>query len=341
MVSESLMPPEAEEEGSQINTTANTTAGVVTNSTAATTTTAGTNRQSFPMPGGLFPRTAPQRGGVIITPEKTEPPISPTTSNNYYDASISELKASISELKNAGVGGIGKATSTLVRNGHTGRFVICDVDDESFDDMMGKDMMHPAVIGEDIEEEEECEQDAQYLFKLPTHIIRGSILGDDVVDEAVRAATDGLSASSTSAATSVDDSLLLCSSPSVDDSLVCSSRGEGEDEEFFVVERRSSQDVDDKWRAFQQSSEDDAFELSNSWDNNNGDFDDNDSDSSFPSEPRWDTDEWTDWDNGESDKDSSNIMNFEVLSGKVKSDPDGTCQRPFNPYAQLVLQSLD
>ena len=76
------------------------------------------------------PSLSPQRGGTI-TLEKQ-----PGSPANSLAESINELKASISELKNAGVGGVGKATSTLVWNETTGRYVIRDVDDESFHDIV-------------------------------------------------------------------------------------------------------------------------------------------------------------------------------------------------------------
>jgi len=265
---------------------------------------------------------SPPRGGTV-TPEK---PGSPT---NSLAESINELKASISELKNAGVGGVGKSTSTLVWNESTGRYVIRDVDDESFDDMVSKG---PTVTQEsdDDEEEEEEEQDSSYMFKMPNHITRGSILDDDVVDEAVRlAAMDGMSSASTSVgATSGDESL---------NNFLASPDEEEEEDAFFVVERSNQNTVDDKWRAFQQSSGNDAFQL-NSWGNNNDDGfgDDFADDASFPSEVQWGANDWTDWEDGEAGK-HFDKMNF-VSPASV---PSSNRQDPFNPFAQLVLQSLD
>ena len=294
------------------------------NNAASKTVAATTNHLSSPMiddntpsrktsmlGGGLFPRTTPQRGGgAIIAPEQHRS--SPTHSLDSA-SQISEIKASISELKNAGVGGVGKATSTLVWNESTGRYVIRDVDDESFHSMMEeKDLMGPPALtaresSYGYEEEDIEEQDTKFLFNIPAHITRGSILSDDVVDQAVMAATDGLSASSTSAAdTSVDND----SAPPGDD-----------DDDFFVVERSSDQSAaSNKWRAFQQSSANDEFQLNSSWDG------DDNGDDSFTSEPQWDADGWTDWDDSEAANDKRKMM-----PGKD----------PFNPFTQLVLQSLD
>ena len=266
---------------------------------------------------------SPPRGGAV-TPEK---PGSPT---NSLAESINELKASISELKNAGVGGVGKSTSTLVWNESTGRYVIRDVDDESFDDMVSKGPTVTQESDEDEEEEEEEEQDSSYMFKMPNHITRGSILDDDVVDEAVRlAAMDGMSSASTSVgATSGDESL---------NNFLASPGEEEEEDAFFVVERSNQNTVDDKWRAFQQSSGNDAFQL-NSWGNNNDDGfgDDFADDASFPSEVQWGANDWTDWEDGETGK-HFDKMNF-VSPASV---PSSNRQDPFNPFAQLVLQSLD
>jgi glucose dehydrogenase len=124
------------------------------------------------------------------------------------------------------------------------------------------------------------------------------------------AATDGLSASSTSAAdTSVDNDSVNCFVSSDDDG------------DFFVVERSSGQSAaSNKWRAFQQSSANDEFQLNSSWDG------DGNGDDSFTSEPQWDADGWTDWDDSEAANDKRKKM-----PGKD----------PFNPFTQLVLQSLD
>jgi len=112
-----------------------------------------------------------------ITPEsKQEPEIDNTTrqgpnmspSSSCSNPKINEIRASIDKLKYNGVGGIGKATSILVRNNETGRYVIRDVDDEAFDDIIKADMILPDrknyssddinVDADDIIEEESDEE---------------------------------------------------------------------------------------------------------------------------------------------------------------------------------------
>ena len=65
-------------------------------------------------------------------------------SSQSTKSSLEEIRATISELKNNGVGGVGHSTSTLARNEETGRYVIRDVDD----DMIFRDMLKPKVIDE-------------------------------------------------------------------------------------------------------------------------------------------------------------------------------------------------
>ncbi|KAL3780654.1 hypothetical protein HJC23_000124 [Cyclotella cryptica] len=203
---------------------------------------------------------------------------------------IDEIRASISKLKHNGVGGIGKATSTLVRNQETGRYIIRDVDDESFDGIVLAEMMRPKILEEsfavdptgDEETDQDCKAkqnskvdgdentyigDVKTLFEMPSrHSIDGSVLSDGVVDEAVRAAIDAMSSTST------DDILesnqpISCPPISEWKSVTPlrmnqafntrtalngpSSTSETDVDDFFVVARSSNQ-----WSSFQSSAND-------------------------------------------------------------------------------------
>ena len=93
---------------------------------------------------------------AIISPRdsRPSPPTSPQSSRSSPH-NLDEIRASISQLKSNGVGGVGKSTSTLVRNEQTGRYVIRDVDDDHFD------MMHTKVNNNEEDAEENSEEDAE------------------------------------------------------------------------------------------------------------------------------------------------------------------------------------
>jgi len=117
---------------------------------------------------------------------------------------IDEIRASITKLKYDGVGGIGKATSTLVRHQKTGRYVIADVDDEHFDDIMRQEI---EVDAKSPLEEQYVVDDADSLLDstlgsfigdiASQNSSTGSVMSDDVVDDVVRAAIDATSSTST------------------------------------------------------------------------------------------------------------------------------------------------
>mmetsp|Transcript_25436 Transcript_25436/g.54719 ORF Transcript_25436/g.54719 Transcript_25436/m.54719 type:complete len:1566 (+) Transcript_25436:130-4827(+) len=103
-----------------------------------------------------------QQSRSISSSSSTQSSCSSSSSNNNNH--LDEIRASISQLKNNGVGGIGKSTSTLVRNEETGRYVIRDVDDDHFHDIIIKaeddDLCVRAVI---TEEEESCCSDEEEM----------------------------------------------------------------------------------------------------------------------------------------------------------------------------------
>jgi hypothetical protein len=195
---------------------------------------------------------------------------------------IDEIRASITKLKHDGVGGIGKSTSTLVRNQETGRYIIRDVDDNSFDHIMLAEMLRPSKM--EINEQSPQEQlrvvqkdnsrttttkdavrvespdesayigDVNTVFRMPSQSsMTSSIRSDGVVDDAVRAAIDAISSTST-------DGILLSNDA---------------EDEFFVVRGRNTQ-----WSSFQsptngnkQGSLMDAFDIDplNDWDDSGSD----------------------------------------------------------------------
>lgn len=209
---------------------------------------------------------------------------SPTTNRSVTSGGskdrIDEIRASITKLKHDGVGGIGKATSTLVRNQETGRYIIRDVDDNQFDDIMLAEMMRPKM---EINEQSPQEQqrvvqehnrvvnpaespieegayigDVNTVFRMPSEgSMASSVLSDGVVDDAVRAAIDAISSTST------------------DDVFHEPSSGAAANEDDFFVVKNSSQ-----WSSFQTPSGnkqgsfiEDAFDIDplNDWDDSGSD----------------------------------------------------------------------
>lgn len=181
---------------------------------------------------------------------------------------IDEIRASISRLKQNGVGGIGKATSTLVRN-ETGRYIIRDIDDDSFDDLMLAEMMRPQVIERSFESDPrdvlEKKEDEPFVSTSPfntadnndTHVghafrasitvtgsICGSVMSDGAVDEAVRAAIDAISSTST------EDIVERNQSPSPHPRNASSPTAHA-DEDIFVVAKSGK-----NWSSFQSTTND-------------------------------------------------------------------------------------
>ena len=203
-------------------------------------------------------------------PSSSHPPTPPRPSKNTSPRSIAsveskdridEIRASINQLKNDGVGGIGKATSTLVRNQETGRYIIRDVDDDLFDEIQLAEMMRPEVNElKVLEQDNEMVREEKTVFQMPSQNSMGSsVVSDGVVDDAVRAAMDAVSSTST------------------DDFMNGIRSGEdGNEEDFFVISKSVNQ-----WSSFQspalkgrhESVADDAFEIDpcNDWNDSGSD----------------------------------------------------------------------
>jgi hypothetical protein len=212
-----------------------------------------------------------------LTNNNASPPASRSIASGGSKERIDEIRASITKLKHDGVGGIGKSTSTLVRNQETGRYIIRDVDDNSFDHIMLAEMMRPNIeINEQSPQEQhrvfqekarneavrvESPDESAYIgdvnpvFRMPSQSsMTSSIRSDGVVDDAVRAAIDALSSTST------DD---IMNEPHV------------ADDDFFVVRSKT------QWSSFQSPTSDnkqgslneDAFDIDplNDWDDSGSD----------------------------------------------------------------------
>jgi sorbitol-specific phosphotransferase system component IIA len=179
---------------------------------------------------------------------------------------IDEIRASITKLKYDGVGGIGKATSTLVRNQETGRYIIRDVSDDHFDDIMLAEMMKVDEsspreqqqrvvmehVGSGAEPNNNKIGNATTVFRMPSqNSSNGSVVSDGVVDDAVRAVMDAVSSTST------DDVLNEAS------------------DDFFVVAKSGRHTA--QWPSFPSANKqafiEDAFDIDplNDWDDSGSD----------------------------------------------------------------------
>jgi len=316
---------------------------------------------------------APSKRDTLLHAGRTSPSLFKALSkkgpakNFKKQNDLDEIRASITQLKHNGVGGVGKSTSTLVRNEATGRYVIRDVDDDHFDGIINADgdgnihMMPshhcPRVIDEEEEEEssdEEVEEEVEeadesrprigdssfedrgvstadhlketqttmdtpsstpsmtsqkdpnnpntprpagrtktqtpIMFMMANQIMSESVLDDDAVEDAVRAATECLSTASSTTCSSVEDAAYLDAAFPVghqqqqrqqqqrvavetqeqvtvetkeDDGFLIDEE-EGEDDgDFFAIRRPSQHDQhgsgrglwnEPKWSAFQSSS---------------------------------------------------------------------------------------
>jgi len=322
--------------------------------------------------GRTSPSTTPSRKAPIAKTKKAGPAATYTKVRNLDD-----IRASISQLKHNGVGGVGKSTSTLVRNEETGRYIIRDVDDEGFDDIINADddddddgrmvmtrhghQRHrccPKVIDEEEEEEESSDEEYEdpstpttssndaiiktdpstkdnrnetqqtpIKFMMTNQIMSESILDDDAVEDAVRAATECLSVtSSTTTATneilSMDDDVQEAHVSAQRQRVVKTkeydaapfSIAEDGDDEFSVIRRpprggSTGQGLwnESKWSAFESSSSSTAVVCDTNKDDDFDTFcpsksmddwgftynDDSDSDSFAPG-PQWDADDDSD-----------------------------------------------
>jgi hypothetical protein len=219
--------------------------------------------------------------------------VSPTVSDqgSHSSPDLDEIRASISKLKFNGVGGIGKATSTLVRNEETGRYIIRDVDDASFDDIVLAEMLRPKPIEEEgvalvangvIDEIlDENTTEAVGRSSKPADVsaskemseravLSGRVLSDDAVEDALRAATDALSTTTDDVSGEASEQIHLY--PPVDAIKRTPPRKKAMKEEtnseddMFVIRRPNH--GNDKWSAFESSDpfKDDEFDIEPSMD---------------------------------------------------------------------------
>jgi hypothetical protein len=177
------------------------------------------------------------------------------------------------------VGGLGESTSTLVGNDDTGRYVIRDVDDDTLhDDIDSGGINFPRVLDKNDEESNNLEHagagavgtflsDGSYTERpvlrwndlndshnllhdtsamtsikimMKNQIMSESVLGDDAVEEAVWAATEGLSMAST---TSNDAS-------TVSEGGKLHVEFEEDGEEFIVIRKPKHQEWGANWTKF-------------------------------------------------------------------------------------------
>jgi len=305
---------------------------------------------------------APSKRDTFLRASRTTPSLFATLAkqgparNVKKKKDLDEIRASITQLKHNGVGGVGKSTSTLVRNEETGRYVIRDMDDDHFDDIINSDDPRmpchhcPKVIDEEGEEEEDEEQNIedkeehdvkdwkpdyhpeqtrsnvaiakkglnkpQFFgrdeaqtplgFAMANQIMGESVLDDDAVEDAVRAATECLSTASSTTSESfefeeaVDTAFPVTRRPAVEaknnyDKNSFSFPEDSDDSgsgDFFAIRRPPHGSSDRiwnsaKWATFGSSSvavtRDANEESMDDW----GGFDDSDS---FAPGPQWDDD---------------------------------------------------
>jgi hypothetical protein len=172
------------------------------------------------------------------------------------------------------VGGLGESTSTLVGNDDTGRYIIRDVDDDILhDDIDSGGINFPRVLDKKDEESNNLEHagagavgtfltdrpvlrwndlnDSHNLlhdtrvmtsikFMMKNQIMSESVLGDDAVEDAVWAATEGLSMAST---TSNDAS-------TVSEGGKLQVEFEEDGEEFIVIRKPKHQEWGANWTTF-------------------------------------------------------------------------------------------
>lgn len=190
-----------------------------------------------------------------------------SVASNGSKERIDEIRASITKLKHDGVGGVGKATSTLVRNQETGRYVIRDVGDDQFDDAIiwaSSTEINEQSLQEQLRVVTKMQQgvnqfegddigDTKTVFRMPSN---DSSVSDGAVDDAVRAVIDAISSTSTDGM--INDQ---------------SSVAANDNDDFFVVENSN------KWSSFQSQLNtnnlvSDVFDINplNDWDDSSDEF---------------------------------------------------------------------
>ena len=190
-----------------------------------------------------------------------------SVASNGSKERIDEIRASITKLKHDGVGGVGKATSTLVRNQETGRYVIRDVGDDQFDDAIiwaSSTEINEQSLQEQLRVVTKMQQgvnhfdgdgigDTRTVFRMPSN---ESSVSDGAVDDAVRAVIDAISSTSTDGM--INDQ---------------SSVAANDNDDFFVTENSN------KWTTFQSQLNtnnhvSDVFDINplNDWDDSSDEF---------------------------------------------------------------------
>ena len=256
---------------------------------------------------------------LVLPPSKQDsvfrsnvsPPSPQTTSSSRSSPSVDEIRETISQLKENGVGGVGKPTSTLIRSEKTGRYIIRDVDDDKF-----ATMHHPNMNDDEEQQvekvvylnqqQEEEEEEEEMVLTVKQRIAKLSTSSSNIKRSATvevsksRSDESNLERSSQqpvkeeelrynplqhlNEATIMDDDAVDAAvlAATEDISLASSTASEEEDEEDIFVIRKPQQGQaqwGEHWSAFETSdkvAQDDDFDIqpSDSW----GDWDDNDDD---------------------------------------------------------------
>ena len=79
---------------------------------------------------------APSKRDTALPKKATSTAAPGPTASSLKARNLDKIRASITELKYNGVGGVGKSTSTLVRDEETGRYIIRDIDDKRFHEII-------------------------------------------------------------------------------------------------------------------------------------------------------------------------------------------------------------
>jgi hypothetical protein len=199
------------------------------------------------------------------------------------------IRVSLSQLKNNGVGGSGHGTSTLVHNGNTGCYFIRDDNDDHFEigDKNSADHENAEVetkrnsYANDVERStrqlngihESSLRKATPQNQLREKLANATILDDDVVEDAVRAATECLSTATSTCSNDVSTTNEVEQTQRI---------AEGDGDEFFVI---PSPQHRVNWSAFDP----------NVGCSNDFDFRPSESMDEWGDDDRWDFDEDDEW----------------------------------------------
>ena len=203
-------------------------------------------------------------------------PVPSHSSLQQHTSHLDQIRASISQLKHNGVGGIEhgtpKSRSTLARNEATGRYVIRVEDDILFDkrvkmiddegeaEKKGNIMFNELILYDHLPSRQELTTSENIIASTsstmkeengsnPLRFMMGeTVLDDTVVDDAVRVATECLSESSTSI-----ESETARFEQEEEQQRVENMSASDADNEFFVIRRPSNKSAwgyDSGWSAF-------------------------------------------------------------------------------------------